>query len=69
MSERMKTKLQIWDKQKNVREEIRNTATEDEVDEYIRIIHLVHTQNFPKNKHFLPTNMHMFICVSGTEKY
>ena len=29
------------------------------------IIDLVRTQNFPKNKHFLPPDMYMYVCVSG----
>ena len=26
------------------------------------------TQNFPKNEHFLPPDMHTYVCVSGGEK-
>ena len=29
------------------------------------IIHLVHTQHFPKNEHFLPADAHTNVCVSG----
>ena len=29
------------------------------------IIHSVRMQNFPKNYHFLPTDMHTSVCVSG----
>ena len=32
------------------------------------IIHLVHAQNFPKNKHFLPPNRHKYACVLGGTK-
>ena len=33
------------------------------------IIHLVHTQNFPKkNRHFSPPDTHTCVCVSGGEK-
>ena len=33
---------------------------------YFEIIHLVHTQTFPKNYHFLPPDTHMY--VSGGKK-
>ena len=26
------------------------------------------TQNFPKNEHFLPPDMHTYVCVSGGKK-
>ena len=26
------------------------------------------TSNFPKNKHFLPLDMHAYVCVSGRNK-
>ena len=26
------------------------------------------TQNFPKNKHFLPTDAHTYVCASGGKK-
>ena len=28
------------------------------------VIHLVRTQNFPKNQRFLPPDTHTFVCVS-----
>ena len=32
----------------------------------IGVIHLVHTQNFPKNQHFLPLDdAYFYVCVSG----
>ena len=31
-------------------------------------IHLVHSQNFPKNKHFLPPGTHPYLCVTGGNK-
>ena len=33
------------------------------------VIHLVRTQNFPKNKHFLPPDTQTYRCVSGGKKY
>ena len=32
------------------------------------VIHLVRTQNFPKNQEFLPPDMHMYVCVPGATK-
>ena len=32
------------------------------------VIHLVRTQNFPKNQHFLPPDMHTYVCVSWGKK-
>ena len=32
------------------------------------IIHLVHTQNFPKNERFLPPGTHIYVCVSGSKE-
>ena len=29
------------------------------------IIHLVRTQNFSKNEHFLPPDIYTYVCVSG----
>ena len=34
----------------------------------LRIIHLVSTQNFPKNYHFLPCNTHTYVRASGGKK-
>ena len=34
----------------------------------LRIIHLVRTQNFPKNYHFLPPDKHTYVCISGGRK-
>ena len=31
--------------------------------------HLVRTQNFPKNKHFLPLHTNTCMCVSRTKKF
>ena len=31
---------------------------------YIDVIHLVRTQNFLKNEHFLPPDTHTYMCVS-----
>ena len=31
------------------------------------IIHLVRSQNFPKNKHFLPPDTHTYVCASGAK--
>ena len=33
------------------------------------IIHVVRTQNFPKNKNFLPPDTQTFVCVSGGMKF
>ena len=32
------------------------------------IIHLIRTQNFPKNQHFLPPDTHTYVCESGGKK-
>ena len=32
---------------------------------YLGVVHLVRTQNFPKNQHFLPPDTHTYVCVSG----
>ena len=32
------------------------------------IIHLVRMQNFPKNENFLPSDTHMYVCISGGKK-
>ena len=37
-------------------------------EEELRVIHLVRTQNFPKNEHFLPPDTHTYLCVSGDKK-
>ena len=34
----------------------------------IGIIHLVRTQNVPKNLHFSPLDTHTYVCVSGGKK-
>ena len=34
----------------------------------VEIIHLVHTQSFPKNKNLLPPDMHTDLWVSGDKK-
>ena len=34
----------------------------------IGITHLVRTQHFQKNQHFLPADMHTYLCVSGVKK-
>ena len=31
-------------------------------------IHLVSTENFPKNQHFLPSDTHTYVCISGGKK-
>ena len=33
------------------------------------VIHIVRTQKFPKNSHFLPFDTHAYMCVSEGEKY
>ena len=33
------------------------------------IIHLVRTQKFPKKIHFLSSDTHTYVCVSGGKKY
>ena len=33
------------------------------------IIHVLHTQNFPKKQHFLKPDTHTYLCVSGGKKY
>ena len=35
----------------------------------VGILHLVHTQNFPKKQHFLPPETHTYMCESGDKKY
>ena len=32
---------------------------------FLGIIHLVRTQNFPKNEHLLSPDTHMYVYVSG----
>ena len=34
----------------------------------IGIVHLVRTQNFPKNQHFLSPDKRTYVCVSGGKK-
>ena len=34
----------------------------------IEIIHLLRSQNFPKNLHFLPLGTHTYVCVSSGKK-
>ena len=45
-----------------------HTGEEDEVEERIWIIYLGRAQNFPKNYHFTPPNMHTFVCESEGKK-
>ena len=35
---------------------------------FTNFIHLVHTQNFPKDQPFLPPDTHTHVCVSGGKK-
>ena len=45
---------------------IENTERRDgNKGKYLGIIHLVHTQDFPKNQYFLPPDTHTYRCVSG----
>ena len=38
------------------------------IDLQIGIIHLVSTQNFPKNLHFATPDRHTYVCISGGKK-
>ena len=35
---------------------------------FIRIIHLVRTENFAEKENLLPPDTHIYVCVSGGKK-
>ena len=36
---------------------------------FLEIIHLILTQDFPKNKHFLLPDTHTYVCTLGGNKF